>query len=232
MNLSLHNAFLKLPAALLILLPVLAGCGPAPSGYFPLEEGRLWDYRITRTIRGETQEQRLILASLPPADLEGNRYYPRRRLDGRTELFQSTPEGILHVEPASGVRTRVLPGEQQAGSKWAQSTHIYFLEVTGAFSETFRERGQQAIPLESVVESDNDTVEVGAGTFTNCLRVRSTGSVFAGGTLKEFMGISFIKVDQTEWYAPGIGLVKRVRKEHTTPAKWSNEYVEELLEVN
>ena len=34
----------------------------------------------------------------------------------------------------------------------------------------------------------------------------------------EFLGIRFIQVEQTEWYAPGVGLVKRVRTESTTPS--------------
>jgi hypothetical protein len=220
----------RLAAAGLLLL--LAACLPASTpDYFPLDAGRLWDYRITRTIKGETQVQRLMLASLPPADVDGERYYGRRRLDGLIELFQVTPEGVMRID-AAGRPVRVLPAEHGPGSRWEQPTQILFLEVTGAFSETFQERGRQSIPLEFVVETDKDTVEVAAGTFTNCLRVKSSGSIFAGRTLKEFMGISFIKVDQTEWYAPGVGLVKRVRKEHTTPAKWNNEYTEELVAVD
>jgi hypothetical protein len=222
------DRLIALGAALLFVAACASSASPS---YFPLEAGKVWDYRITRIVKGETQTQRLMLASLSPVEIDGERYYRRRRLDDRIELFRDTPEGLVRIDPA-GRATRVLPAEQAPGTRWEEPTRVFFLEVTGAFAETFRERARQSIPLEFVVESDSDTVKVAAGTYTNCLRVKSTGSTFAGRALKEYMGISFIKVDQTEWYAPGVGLVKRVRKEHTTPAKWSNEYIEELLAVD
>jgi len=88
---------------------------------------------------------------------------------------------------------------------------------------------QQNIPLEFTVEAEDDTVTVGAGTFEHCLRVKATGSLFAGSTLQDFMGIRFIQVEQTDWYAPGVGLIRRVRNESTTPAEWNNTYTQELL---
>ena len=75
----------------------------------------------------------------------------------------------------------------------------------------------------------DDTVSVAAGTFRHCLRVRSRGSLFAGKTLQQFMGINDIDIDQTEWYAPGVGLVKTVRREFTTPGEFKNTYTQELV---
>ena len=44
-------------------------------------------------------------------------------------------------------------------------------------------------------------------------------------------GITSINIEQTEWYAPDIGLVKMTRKEYTIPEKIKAEMVQELLEI-
>ena len=212
-----------------LLLTGSSGCTQGSGDYFPLDAGRSWDYRVTRTIRGEVREQRLLLGSVAPTTVEGVVYYPRRLLDGRLEFHERAPEGVLAVDPVSGKKSLVLPQAPEAGRTWQGGTHIHFLEVTGVFAPTFQERVQKTIPLEFRVEAGDETVTVGAGTFENCLRVRATGSLFAGSTLKDFMGIRFISVEQTDWYAPGVGLVRRVRNEYTTPADWNNQYVQELL---
>lgn len=219
-------------AALLLPLLAFAGCGGGVPDYFPLDPGQSWDYRISFKIKGEVREHRLLLGSLPAKTVEGKVYYPRRRLDGNVEYHERTDDGVLRVDPVSGRRERVLPTGPAPGGAWHGNTHIYFLEVTGVFTPTFEKRVQESIPFDYVIESAEDTVTVAAGTFERCLRVKSSGSMFAGGTLRDFMGIRFIKVEQTEWYAPGVGLVKRVRNEFTTPAEWSNEYVMELVGYN
>ena len=78
------------------------------------------------------------------------------------------------------------------------------------------------------IEDTDDTVTVTAGTFGHCLRVHGKGYLFAGRTLQEFMGIDTINIDQTEWYAPGVGLVKSVREEYTQPNEFRNTYTREL----
>jgi len=216
-------------AAVAMLLLALAGCGRPGNDYFPLDPGLNWDYRVTVAIKGEAQVQRLLLGSLPPKTVDGVAYYPRRLLDGQMEYHERTAEGVVTVDPVSGKKDLVLPPGPKTGAKWQGGTHIFFLEVTGVFAPTFEERVQTTIPLEFTVEADDDTVTVGAGTFEHCLRVKATGSIFAGSTLRDFMGIRFIQVEQTDWYAPGVGLIRRVRNESTTPAEWSNQYTQELL---
>jgi hypothetical protein len=219
---------MRIAVALGIVL-ASAGCTRHSSDYFPLDAGRNWDYRVTVAIKGQKREQRLLLGSVPSKTVDGTVYYPRRLLDGKMEYHERSADGVLAVEPVSGRKSLVLPPVPRAGTKWQGGTHIFFLEVTGVFAPTFEERVQQTIPLEFTVEADDDTVTVGAGTFQHCLRVRATGSLFAGSTLRDFMGIRFIQVEQTDWYAPGVGLIRRVRNESTTPADWNNEYVQELL---
>lgn len=214
------------------LLALLAGCGGGNTDYFPLMGGQTWDYEVRRSIKGEVHRQRLVLTSLPSTVIEGEEYFPQLRMDDHVGLFRRAADGIVRINDEDAVALKVLPAELKLKATWQSRGNILFLEVTGAFHATFQERKKQTIDLEYVIEAMDDTVIVAAGSFSNCMRVKSSGSMFAGAALQEFLGIRFIQVEQTEWYAPGIGLVKRVRTESTTPAEWNNEYEQELVAVN
>jgi hypothetical protein len=216
------------PLLVAALALTVAGCGSPPADYFPLGTRQQWEYGVSRTIKGQEQRQKLLLANLPPVTLEGRQYFPQRRLDGTVDLFERVADGIFHVNPANEARVRILPMPMEVGASWSEKTTIRFLEITGAFAPTFLERISNSIALDFVIESVDETVDTPAGRFANCLRVRGSGSMFAGQTLRTYLGIRFINVDQTEWYAPGIGLVKSVRNEYTTPAEHNNTYVREL----
>lgn len=212
--------------AALMLTPAVSAA--AEADYFPLGESHTWKYRVTRLIKGEEHQQKIFLASLPARTLGEDTFYPVRRLDDGIVIYQKTGEGIFRLDRNSSRRARILPAAITQDAKWAEDSSIHFLEVTGTFSPTFEERVQATMKLDHVVEATDDTVETAAGRFEHCLRVKATGSMFAGITLETFMGIRFIKVERTDWYAPGVGLVKRKRSEFTTPAEWNNEYLEEL----
>jgi len=217
----------------LFALLAASGCGRSGSAdYFPLGGTQVWDYEIRRSIKGEEHTQRLLLTSLPAANIDGTEYFPQLRLDGRLDVFSRTKDGIQRDYFANTPPLQVLPAELKPKASWRAPGQILFLEITGAFHATFQERKKLTINLEYVVEAMDDTVDVAAGHYTDCMRVESHGSMFAGATLKEFLGISFIQIEQTEWYAPGVGLVKRTRKESTTPADWNNYFEQELLALN
>lgn len=218
--------------ALVALLAATACDRSGSADYFPLGGEQIWDYEIRRSIKGEQHTQRLLLTSLPAANIDGTEYFPQVRLDGRVDVFSRTRDGIERINFANSPTLPVLPAELKPKATWKAPGQILFLEITGAFHATFQERKKLTIDLDYVVEAMDDTVEVAAGSFTNCMRIKSTGSMFAGATLKEFLGISFIQIEQTEWYAPGVGLVKRVRKESTTPADWNNNFEQELMALN
>ncbi len=207
---------------------LLAGCAPAGHDYFPLGTEQSWEYSLQRTIKGEKHTGKIVIANLAPATLKGTTLYPKRRLDNRLEWFRKTDKGIFRVGPGLRPLREVLPLPVKVGSQWQDITRVRFLRVTGAFARTFKERAHKDMPIHYVVESVSDTVEVPAGRFENCLRVSGKGSILGGQILDQFLGIHEIRVAETDWYAPGVGLVKRVRTESTSPANWNNRSVEQL----
>ena len=52
-----------------------------------------------------------------------------------------------------------------------------------------------------------------AGRFENCMRVEISGNAFTDAG--NYVGITIVRLSETNWYAPGVGLVKSVHKEST-----------------
>ena len=71
-------------------------------------------------------------------------------------------------------------------------------------------------------------MQVPAGRFDNCVRVEAAGTM---PVEERTRGIKQITIEQTEWYAPDVGLVKMTRKEYTTPDKIKAEMTQELIEI-
>lgn len=214
----------------LIAAALIAGCDQSPdNSYFPLSEGMSWEYRTDYRVRGEPRTQRLIFSTRPPVDLDGQRYYSRISLSGSRYFYQETDDGIVHVDPVSGDSSVVLAYPIEERQSWQKSSRIRILEVTGAFTPTFKARTEQPITMDYVIEATGETVTVAAGEFDNCIRVYGKGRLFAGRTLQDYMGIDSIYIEQTEWYAPGTGLIKTVRTEYTEPNEFKNTYTQDLL---
>ena len=213
-----------------LLLP--GGCESPGQAWFPLGEGYWWQYSAVRSVKGEPHVQKLIVANLPAVNIDGQTLFPRRRADGKIEYFEKTDTAIYRVDPEDGSRTLLIKKPIKVGSKWQASSKILFLKVTGAFEATYDRRIKEDINIDYEIESVNDVVKVAAGRFTNCMRIKGKGSIYGGGgSLKEFMNIDNINIETVDWYAPGVGLIKRTRKEYTYPLKFENNYSEELQSI-
>ena len=207
----------------------ITSCSKPDTSWFPLQEGLWWQYAATRYIRGEPHLQKLIVATLAPRKIEGKAYHPKKRADGRVDYYQRSEDGVYRYDPETNSSTLVLKGSPELGNSWKSPTRILFLEVTGAFEQTYNRRIKQDIIMEYTVESLDDIVTVPAGRFNNAIRVKGKGSLYGGGgSLKEFMDLDTINIETLDWYVPGVGLIKSMRKEFTFPVKFENNYLEVL----
>jgi len=215
-----------------LILFLLLACGSRDASWFPLGADYWWQYSVVRLKKGESHEQKVVLANLPGREIDGITLYPRKRPDGRVEYYEKTGGTIYLYDPEDGSRTPVFREPVKVGTQWKALSRIRFLEVTGAFTATFNMKIQEEFDVDYRIESTDEVVEVAAGRFENCVHVSGAGSLYAGGgSLKEFMAIDTINIEVEEWYAPGVGLVKRRRKEYTWPLEFENIYIEELEKV-
>jgi len=159
-----------------VLIFVRPTHGQSPKDYCPLAEGRTWTYDVQ--VRGE--RARLEITNLAEREGAGRRLTPQKTdsdIAGESFSFLgSDDEGVYELgRQAPGVDAPALlpepryivKGPFEPGSSWS--------DIGGR----------------SVIVSVDETVVVPAGTFHECLKIRSEG-----------------EVQSDSWYAPGVGLIK------------------------
>jgi hypothetical protein len=108
---------------------------------------------------------------------------------------------------------KVLPGTLVVGATWKGDTRTRVLEVTSHAAGALY-KIEADVPLVYTVEGLAETVRVPAGEFRGCLRIRATGRTLA--EVRKQVGLAEIQIDQVEWYARGVGLVRTERRETTS----------------
>ena len=210
-----------------MLLLWLAACGQVNQAYFPLGNGLYRQYVIEQQVNSEKQVLKSIQTDLKPRVTEGITYYPRTHANGETLYFRQTTAGISVSSEPGKVGETVLGFPLQPGTSWQMETRIDILHRRHeSFSggESFINPDQKVV-LDFQIASLDDQVEVPVGRFINCMRIEGRGGVKVEARTR---GIDHILIEQTDWYARGIGLIKRIRTEKSVPAKYEGTLTQEL----
>lgn len=213
--------FTRHPFACVVLALTLGGCGGAASPeYFPLGRGDHWQYQITEANALGTVERALAIDDAGSATLEGKPHHRRRTSDGTEYWLRAEGPDLLRVATRAAVEyvpridaapLKVMPLRPSANDAWTIATVPYILERAIPFRERFTHDESLRIELHQRVASLDDEVTVPAGHFTHCLRIDGEGRFYVLADAR--LGASEVPVTQTEWYAPGVGLVKLERTE-------------------
>lgn len=205
------SIFKHLLAALAVSL---SSCGKGEKSYFPLDEGWNWEYRVTSdTKAGHIEVYTYFVTNLAPVDLGGHRVVPRLSADGGMTFYGETPEGVIWF----GEKT---PGKEFASAPQRRTVIANFPNSGWESRERTRllrtvAHGNRVVNIPVTIgygiKSEHDSVSVPAGHFEDCLKVSGEGRArFDGGSV---FGMVDILIETTDWYAPGVGLVKSVRRE-------------------
>lgn len=213
-----------------------AGCGPASPDYFPLETGRRWEYRTTLRVLDETTHGREIVRNVGVVEHAGKPISIFEYPGGARRYYAHTGEGIVRVATVRGahgvMRTDaadhlVLPAPITAGTSWELDSELALAEsVFYDAGEHIRDR-RTPVLLRYRIESTSDAVTVAAAVFTDCVRVRATGSAIV--RVNQGANFGTVDVEHVDWYAPGVGLVRSSRAESSeSPFLKRGEYLLEL----
>lgn len=209
-------------ASLLFAMFGMAACSsPAASDdLFPLAPGAQWRYLQLIATEDERVERRtLTLRTLAPERYEGAMAWRRRSDDGVDYWLRSDASGIyriasksdLQADPVHDAHPRyVLKRPIAVGTEWQASTVPYLLRRRQGFPPEVRHEHAD-IPMRYAIEAIDDALEVPAGRFEHCVRVRGQGTVRL--YVDPVAGWRDVPLVTTEWYCPGIGLVKLLREE-------------------
>ncbi len=208
--------------AAFLAMVLLAGCGDAPTlpedDYFPLRPGMQWTYRVTTEVAGRTETREFteynaepeILADTPHAVRvtgEGTRYYLRDLAAG---IYRGAKRTIVEFEPKKDDDPRwVLKRPYRPGTSWNNLTHPYVLRRISPYEQSLN-RGSALKMAYQITQVDAE-VTVPAGHFAYCLLVQGEAELTLYADGRE--GYKEIEINTSEWYAPGVGLVKLIREE-------------------
>ena len=193
--------------------------------YFPLDEGRRWEYQFFL----KTGEDWYLG---PVSKMSGERIitnFPQRELKGEKVTPQQVEDKVrgsshisfwFYIEDQSGVYEFAHQKPGQIEPKIAHDFIIkYPIKIGYSWQETETSEFEPeiSIPVESTIESINEVVTVPAGTFEGCLKIKTVG--FAEkDTSGEWLPKQTVRIDREwyKWFAPGIGIIKVIVKEEKT----------------
>lgn len=209
----------------LALAAVLAGCGARPDGdeLFPLRAGHVWTYRVSTRLGNDAVERETLTLrtlgheALPALDTAGA--WHRRSDTGLDYWLRADASGIyrvasktdLQAEPVLDKAPRfVLKAPYTVGTQWQAGTTTYLLMRHNEFPREIRHTHPN-IAMNYQIDAVGDVVDVPAGRFDRCLRVKGVATVRVYADPAS--GWRDLPLTTTEWYCPGVGLVKLERSE-------------------
>jgi hypothetical protein len=204
-----------------ILIWLCTSCADNSDSYFPLTKGLKWQYDVTLITRDGLSNQKYMFNNLGEGELKGEPAYLRESIDGTVSYYSLSEEGTHYLgnldtnsyPPVKNEYKKIiLPKDIIIGTTWQDNTITKLLQKTGPPQKTLFKIIAN-VPLDVKIESLDDSVTVPAGKFENCLKVSMSGSIYKDAG--NYVGLTVVSVKQSNWYAPGIGLVKMERIETT-----------------
>jgi len=215
--------------------PVAEAAADTTRSVFPTTPGRWWYYATETRIRDEPRRQRLFIANVA---FDG-RTLLQRRQGAWDHLYAVGDTAVEHraylYRRGSGREARdaeavLLPMPPAPGASWQFKSRLRLIESRTFAAEDRLANRYLPVDMTARIATDDDAVSVAAGRYHDCVRVEAIGKTVVPadrGNLEVE-----VTVTQTEWYAPGIGLVKSQRVEHAdSPFLKNGEYTQELLEA-
>jgi hypothetical protein len=227
---SSHNyrtGLLAGSALLAVMLLTSCGVKTPEDEFFPLQAGRSWTYRVTKTMveKGEPQYDSLTLDTRGSESVNGV-FAMRRHSDSGvdywlrsddTGVYRVASKNALESEPKTDEPLRyVLRKPFVVGTRWDALTVAYIMEHR---NESRKEVRYTHKPINMVYHIDalDQKVTTIAGSFEGCIKVIGEAQIklFAD----DVFNFRDVPLFSHEWYCPKVGLVRLQRLE-ASPSKF------------
>ena len=221
---------------LVSICATLTACSSSDQDLFPLQSG-VWRYYETTThILDDIKSQRIIAGIAERSNTDNGQIFILRQAPNKDAYLQVMEDSIYRVatrdrhlltENWEETPTKILPRSPQVGEQWTVQSELALIESrTFARQDKLRNR---TIPLALSVEviSTAESITVPAGTFENCVLLKSEGVV----NVKTDRGNANadVIVLRQDWYAPGVGLVRSERQEQSESPFLKPGFYEQVL---
>ena len=218
--------------------------------YYPLDEGRRWEYQVYVKKKGPWDLSGPIKISAKQVCT----IFPQREIKGK----KVTPMQIEQIQRGS-VYTRFLfyVKDQNSIYEFASQKpedvepkifHDYIIKYPIKVGNSWQETETSSleprisVPIKSTIESIDEVVTVPAGTFKECLKIKSIGfaeKVFGEEEQKwPPPAKNYVKIERELyiWLAPNVGLIKTIFKEKKasslgTPTSEISHFLEIVMQL-
>lgn len=207
--------------SILMLLTLLCSCAETPDGFFPSEKGVRWQYVASMQTMNGLERQKYIFTNIGSDSFDEEGAFLQKTYSGSKYIYKEDDTGIqqlgyIRVDDENNtvipMKNYLLKHPLEPGKEWAGRLPTITLKVGGPRGVVISED----VNVKSKIASVNDRVLVEAGTFKNCVRVESLGEAFIPEGKYSYVKATTVKLKDTRWYAPGVGLVMVKRVESTT----------------
>lgn len=194
--------------------------------YFPLANRMIWQYNVTMEYTRRSIESKLILENIGSKIINGNSVFTKRDHAGNNTYFFQTKNFILKNSTNPSLEETdknkesyfVLPLDIKKGDKWRLQSRPYVMEHAMQY-EVALQTSTPAVKLSKPLYIDyqlislDEKIKVPAGTFKHCAKIVGLGSCKMAASGGNFSGSIDVNIEHTNWYCPGVGLTKTIRKE-------------------
>ena len=182
------------------VLVVLLGCSEGSETYYSLREGMTWVYYSSISYQGGSVTNKLVVTNFASRELKGKKVTPKKCYTERDIIFTFLVEdnnGIYEFARQSpeDIEPIIFPS--------ANYVIKYPIQVGTTWNFTDFDN---SVTFKCTIEKIDEVVTVSAGTFKGCVMVKRIGS-------EGIKGNGNIEVEIYEWYAPGVGLIKKTMKQ-------------------
>jgi hypothetical protein len=180
---------------LAFLLPAPHGLAASAEDYYPLKPGMTWEYSVVSSKAGT---RKITIRNLPTREINGKQMTPREWKMGSTVKYYLMARDDLGI-----YRYGELKSEK--GEPEVTAPKVYSLKEPvdrGTTWDIVTQMGDRQVKVNLTVEKIDDVVQVPAGTFKDCVKIKHEGKAQPGKDRPGFAILAY------EWYAPGTGLVK------------------------
>jgi hypothetical protein len=218
--------------------------------YFPLDEGRRWEYQVYV----KKKDPWYLSGPIKISAKQVCTIFPQREIKGK----KVTPMQIEQIQRGS-VYTRFLfyVKDQNSIYEFASQKpedvepkifHDYIIKYPIQVGNSWQETETSSleprisVPIKSTIESIDEVVTVPAGTFKECLKIKSIGfaeKVFGEEEQKwPPPPKEYVKIERERyyWFAPGVGIIKGIFKEKkanspVTPTSEISHFLEIVMQL-
>ena len=182
----------------------------AGESYYPLDKNFSWTYNMTAKVSLGGGSMSINIVNFASRNVNGKNVVPQKISSGNNTEFSFVASDEIGVYEYATQKPSDIEPQIKLPSDYYYKLPLKVGTSWDAIHKTSLLQERIKLTATKTIESVSEDVLVPAGSYSRCIHVKKTGS-----TTKDMgiFGKPQINIEQHDWYAPGVGLIKSIIKE-------------------